>query len=333
MARQRRLKSHHPDAIYHCVTRTVNGEMLFDDSAKETLRKQLHQAADFSGVQIITYAIMTNHFHVFVRVPEQKDVSDKELVRRYKVLHPTPSPWATLTIEVLENLLKENGSVARNVRDKLLRRMGNISEFMKTVKQRFSIWFNQNHKRFGTLWAERFTSTIVEGNRHFAMRTVAAYIDLNPVRAGLVKDPKDYRWCGYGEAEATGGKMIEGLRSTMAEGDEFDDATVLAEYRMKLFGKGSAPKHGDSSSASIHADEVEKVLEAGGKLSVEQRLRLRMRWLTKGAIIGGHQFVNEHLHEYQTRTAKRRGMKVRPFATHAADDFNEMFSMRGGQDN
>jgi REP element-mobilizing transposase RayT len=332
MSRQRRIKSNHPDTIYHCVTRTVNGEMLFDNSAKETLRKQLHQAADFSGVEIITYAIMTNHFHILVRVPEQKNVSDKELVRRYKVLHPTPSPWATMTIEVLENLLRENSSVAQKVRDKLLRRMGDLSEFMKTVKQRFSIWFNQNHSRFGTLWAERFTSTVVEGNHHFAMRTVAAYIDLNPVRAGIVRDPKDYRWCGYGEAEAVGGKMVQGLRSTMAEGEKLDDATVLAEYRMKLFGKGSTPKRGDFTSASIPAAELEKTLKAGGKLSAEQRLRLRMRWLTKGAIIGGHQFVNGHLREYQARTSKRRGMKVRPFATHAKDDFAEMFSMRGGQD-
>jgi hypothetical protein len=57
-----------------------------------------------------------------------------------------------------------------------------------------------------------------------------------------------------------------------------------------------------------------------------------MRWFTKGAIVGGHQFVDEHLREYQTRTSKRRGMKVRPFATHVEDDFDEMFSMRGGCD-
>jgi hypothetical protein len=59
---------------------------------------------------------------------------------------------------------------------------------------------------------------------------------------------------------------------------------------------------------------------------------MRMRWFSKGAIIGGRQFVDEHLREYQTRTAKRRGMKARPFATHAKDEFEKMFSMRGGQD-
>ena len=45
---------------------------------------------------------------------------------------------------------------------------------------------------------DRFKSLAVESGT--ALRTMAAYIDLNPVRAGLVDDPKDYYWSGYGEA-------------------------------------------------------------------------------------------------------------------------------------
>jgi REP element-mobilizing transposase RayT len=330
MKNQRRLKSKHEAAIYHCMSRAVNGEMLFDNDSKETLRNQLHQAAEFSGVEIITYALMTNHFHVLVRVPEQKEVSNKELVRRYKALYPKPTLWAAMQIEMLETVLAGNGPDAQKMREKLLRRMGDISEFMKTVKQRFSIWFNRNHNRFGTLWAERFTSTIIEGNHHFAMRMVAAYIDLNPVRAGLVRDPKDYRWCGYGEAEASGGKMVEGLRNVLADGEKLDKAGVLAEYRMKLFGKGSAPKRGDALSARISTEELERVVKAGGKLSGTERLRLRMRWVTRGAIIGGQQFVDEHLHEYQNRTSKRRRSKPQPF--NGEGEWKDVFAMRGGQE-
>ncbi len=51
-------------AMYHCVTRMVNKEMLFDPVAKEVLRKQIWRIADFSGVEILTYCVMTNHFHV-----------------------------------------------------------------------------------------------------------------------------------------------------------------------------------------------------------------------------------------------------------------------------
>ena len=58
--------------------------------------------------------------------------------------------------------------------------------------QRFTMWYNHNYGRVGTLWSERFKSTLVEGKR-FTLQIVAAYIDLNPVRAGIVRDPKQYR--------------------------------------------------------------------------------------------------------------------------------------------
>ena len=49
-----------------------------------------------------------------------------------------------------------------------------------------------------------------------ALRTMAAYIDLNPIRAKLVADPRDYRWCGY--AEAVAGKIVKpGLRRSQRE--------------------------------------------------------------------------------------------------------------------
>ena len=60
--RRRRLKIRGEEAVYHCVTRTVNKEMLFDSGAKEFLRKDIWRVADFSGVEILTFCVMTNHF-------------------------------------------------------------------------------------------------------------------------------------------------------------------------------------------------------------------------------------------------------------------------------
>ncbi len=79
------------EAAYHCISRTVNGERLFDDVAKEVLRCQLWQVADFCGVQIVTYAILSNHFHVLITVPREAPISDNELIRRYVVLYPKPT--------------------------------------------------------------------------------------------------------------------------------------------------------------------------------------------------------------------------------------------------
>ncbi|PXA02798.1 transposase, partial [Coraliomargarita sinensis] len=176
----------------------------------EILRKMIWQVADFCGVEVLTYCVMANHFHVLLRVPDASEVSDKELLRRYKVLYPKPTKYQTASIAVMEKDLLAGGGEAEAVRRKLLARMGDVSEYMKAVKQRFSVWYNRTHQRYGTLWAERFKSVLVEG-RGNPLQTMAAYIDLNPVRAELVDDPKDYRFCGYAEAVAGNRLARKGL--------------------------------------------------------------------------------------------------------------------------
>jgi len=138
---------------------------------------------------------MTNHFHVLVRVPEEQKMSDSELVARFAQLYCNQKG----KVETLKVVLKKGGEEVQAERDKLLSRMGDVSMFMKELKQRFSIWYNKSHKRYGILWAERFKSVLIEDTAA-CLRTVAAYIDLNPVRAGIVKDPKHYRYCAYTEA-------------------------------------------------------------------------------------------------------------------------------------
>jgi putative transposase len=189
------------EAIYHCMTRTVNGERLFSDAAKEVLRRQLWLVAEFCGVQVITHAILSNHFHVLVRVPRKTAIADAELLRRYRLLHPKPSCYQTARISVIEAQLANDGPDAVAWRRRMIALMGDVSQYMKLLKQRFSIWFNKSHERFGTLWSERFKSVLVEGNGN-VLRTMAAYIDLNCIRTGLADDPKDYRFCGYAEAVA-----------------------------------------------------------------------------------------------------------------------------------
>ncbi|NJL18862.1 MAG: hypothetical protein HC901_00610 [Bdellovibrionaceae bacterium] len=65
------------------------------------------------------------------------------------------------------------------------------------------------------------------------MQTLAAYIDLNPVRAGLVDDPAEYRWCGYAEAMAGVAEAREGLASAVFAQEYGLDSwrKVIARYR------------------------------------------------------------------------------------------------------
>jgi putative transposase len=333
--RMRRLKAPVDEpAVYHVVTRTVNGAFLFEDEDKEMLRRMLWQVADFSGVRVLTYCLLSNHFHVLVRVPARAVIADRELIRRYRVLYPRETVFTrqqkgrkafendpAVTVEMI---LAQGGQEAETLRAALQRRMGDVSEFMKTLKQRFTMWYNLTHDRYGTLWAERFKSVLVEDDG-FALSTVAAYIDLNPVRAGLVQDPKDYRWCGYGEAVGEGSERIRtGLGSVLTCPDW---ATVLSTYRMILFGKGTKPKADGNSGGEISWEEAKKVLNEGGRLPAATALRCRVRYFTDGVALGSKGFVAQALRTCQ-ELAGRRKRQQEPRPVGGGEEWAEMMTLR-----
>ena len=323
--RQARIKvdAAEGEAVYHCMTRTVNGERLLDDVAKEVLRKQLWQIADYCGLEIITYTIMSNHFHVLVRVPQRGGVADSELVRRYRVLYPKPTKYQTARFEVIQAQLKTEGAEADSWRDRQLAMMGDLSPFMKLVKQRFSVWFNKSHQRYGTLWAERFKSVLVEA-KSGVLRTMAAYIDLNPVRAGIVDDPKDYRFCGYAEAVAGHKTAQQGFVRMIEGGRKQGWSWAQGAYRETLFGKGAAHKE---RGARIDAAAMQKVIKSKGRLPLHEVLRCRVRYFTDGAVIGGQAFVQQHLTNYQKLTGKRSRTTPRPVPR--VTDWGDLSTLRG----
>lgn len=307
--RSNRIKVAGAAATYHCMTRTVNGERLFGDREKEVLRKMIRQVADFSGVEVLTYCIMSNHFHVLVRVDDGQVVSDAELMRRYKILYPKPTKYQEASIKVLESDLAAGGETAELVRQRLRVRMGDVSEFMKTVKQRFSIWFNKSHRRYGTLWADRFKSVLVEG-RGDPLQTMGAYIDLNPVRAGIVEDPKDYRFCGYAEAVAGVGLAQAGLRGIWADQLGGGGAEVaLQAHRSLIFGKGGDPM--ENKGLVLDRKKVAKVIEEqDGVLPRAAVLRCRVRYFSDGVILGSSEYVRGFANSVQRDLRRKRPPKV-----------------------
>jgi putative transposase len=298
-----KVKAELGEAVYHCMTRTVNGERILDDPAKEILRRQLWQVADYCGVQILTYTILSNHFHVLVQVPRKWPLPDAELLRRYQRLYPRPTRYQCARLEVILAQLATDGPEACTWRRRQMAFMGDVSQFMKLVKQRFSIWFNRSHQRYGTLWSERFKSVLVEPHGR-VLETIATYIDLNCVRAGLATDPKDYRFCGYAEAVAGNAHAQAGLRSILGTSWFETQAT----YRHWLFGTATEAR---DSGAVIDAALLEKVIEEGGKLPLSTVLRCRIRYFTDGAVLGSRAFVEAHLHAYRTMTGRRKRTAVR----------------------
>lgn len=277
------------------------------DREKEVLRGMLWQAAEFCGVRVMTYAVMSNHFHVLLYVPGEQAVDDAELVRRYRVLYGKSRAPFQPTPEGLEMLLGENGAEGVAWRERLLERMHDVSEFMKTVKQRFSVWYNKSHDRYGTLWADRFKSVLVEAEIR-ALATVAAYIDLNAVRAAMVENPSEYRWCGYAEAMGGAKRARQGLGAIFGNRHE-DWESVAADYRMVLFGKGTMAVAGGGQLDRV---EALKVIRSGGRVPRAHALRCRVRYFSDGAVLGSTEFVQGWFEAHRGQLSPKRKAGPRP---------------------
>jgi putative transposase len=217
---------------------------------------------------------MANHFHILCEVPEPRPLTQSELLERIEAGYG-PERVEALR-EQLERFAQQPDGVEQSKRllDFYLRQMNDPSIFMKQLKGYFAQQYNRRHKRHGTLWSERFKSVLLEGGP--AVAAIAAYIDLNPVRAGLCEDPKDYRYCGYAEAIAKGSAIAqEGMR------------TVL-----------NLPQ-------SASPEEVQREYEKG-ELSLGERLRCKIRYFSDGVILGSHSFVETHFQRLKEKLGYKR---------------------------
>lgn len=187
------------DAVFHVVSRMAFQMLNLKEAEKRMFRDMLERQAAFSGVEVLSYCLLDNHFHILLRIPHLTEISDATLLKRYRALYADSESRFVMPPAELELLLKTGGKTAKATRTRLFARMGNISVFMKELKQRFGIWYNRKHSNSGTLWAKRFDSILVE-NVKKTLQLMGAYIDLNPVRLKLCKDAKDYEYCTYGEA-------------------------------------------------------------------------------------------------------------------------------------
>ena len=144
MARVNRIKAEGV-AHYHVISRVANQAFLLKGAGiKDTVVEMLHRAAEFSGVDVLSYVVMDNHFHLCVRVPEKTVVTEDEALRRIVVLYGDDRKEDLR--HNLEELRKDgDDEAAAALIERYRARMGDLSEFMKTFKQRVTQWFNANH--------------------------------------------------------------------------------------------------------------------------------------------------------------------------------------------
>lgn len=314
---------------YHCYSRIVDRQFLLDPQERLIFRSLLRELADFCQIRLLTFCILSNHFHLLLEVPPP----------------PDPLPSAEQTLDALARLSGHQDIPALRQRLALFRQAGdtaaearwlasvharrwNLSAFMKLLKQRFSAGYNRRHGRKGTLWEERFGSLLVQG-RGNPLSSASTYLDLNPVRAALVDDPKDYTWSGYGEAVAGEKGARVGLRRVvegMAGSDPgWNEEEMLARYRIELHIRGdqaneATDQDGKPARRGIAHEAVLRVLAEGGKLTKGEYLRCRVRYFSDGDVLGSREYVEAMFKACRERFGPRRKTGARRMRGVADDD-------------
>ena len=256
-------------AAYHVISRTALDGFVLGDTEKEYLLDLIKRLSSVYFAEVLGFSLMGNHFHLLVRMQPGGNFADEEISGRYRVYYGKD--------------LK--GKVGQDLIPKLREKWSSLSEYVKEIKQGFSRYFNKLHKRKGFFWSERFKSVIVDNGE--TLINCLAYIDLNSVRAGIVKKPDDYRWCSLGYHVQTGNK--DGFLSLDFGLREFgvkDDRKRLRHYRRFVYEKGT-----------IKGDQKER--EKGFELNEVDRFLYRSRYFTDSGIIGTKAFVSRLYQEFK----------------------------------
>ncbi|MCC5838871.1 MAG: hypothetical protein JJT96_02015 [Opitutales bacterium] len=298
-----------------------------DEEAMEAMRHIMRSQAAFAGMEVLTYCFLANHFHIFVRLDpkETETLDDAGLVTRFRALYGgTRCASLGLDADDLEVILKKNGDSAEGIRRRLKARMGEVSVFMREVKTRFTFWYNRKRGTVGTFWAERFRSVIVEADTE-AQRMVAAYIDLNPVRAGLVEDAGAYGFSGFGEACAGGSAARRGI--ARVEGKMTWATKWHERYRARLCSRmdpGTRPRRGDDQRPSAKAEGEDG---QGAVASAGSGLLSKIRAFSEGWVVGSVAWV-ESFCATNGWLGFQRGRKAKPVVPEGGADFPEVATAR-----
>ena len=273
MARLPRLKVQDDVGWYHLCARVAGWVDWFpfqeDPLAGEQLLRILRKYLGIYFCQAAGYCLMGNHYHLIVRFCEYRHLSLEELYERAQRLYPNPD------------------RVLRTPRQwqRFHRRLFDVSEFMRNVQQSYAKWYNRRYQRRGSFWGERFQSSIL-GDQASLMNALL-YVELNPVRAGLVERPEDWR-CSSAHLrvlrEDSWLVPLEELLETPAE-----KACGYAEYRALLYHRGAIRTKADAAilTAELLAQEQARGFRHTGAF------RKRLRFFTEGLVLGSRLQVED----------------------------------------
>ena len=203
--------------VHHILNRIAHRVFFLRDEERNDFIEMMRRAAEFVGVKLLGWCVMTNHFHILAFLPEREELGEEEIIRRVGILKGANAG------EVLRAKLarlragsSEGDAEVQKILDGYRHRMYDIGSFMKMLKQWFTEEYNRRTAHVGTLWESAYIDRAVALNSS-NMAKVLSYICLNPIRGGLCAKYDEYVWSSLYAVSRGDRQAIDGLRFIYGE--------------------------------------------------------------------------------------------------------------------
>ena len=214
---------------YHVISRCTRREFLLGgvyEHRREWAAELLAELLGGFAIDVHAYALMSNHVHLILR--PRPDVvagwSEERVARRGLTHFPLRVGVGISTVPVTAALVQETAGQAHHI-ERYRQRLSSITWLMRLFKQRLARRANREDGVTGHFWESRFSAVPLLDNG--AVYACMAYVDRNPLRAGMARRPEDARYCsiarrlvqaglaaepaGVGKAERALGKRLTGI--------------------------------------------------------------------------------------------------------------------------
>jgi len=293
MPRTSRMIISDEKAVYHVMSRTALDGFPLKDIEKDFILDLIKKFSSLYFTEILGFCLMGNHFHLLVKMFPENRFTDEDIQKRFEMFYGDSRAFAKGQIPYLRA------------------KLSSLSEYMREIKVGFARYYNRRHNRRGYFWGDRFKSVIVEKGE--TLINCLAYIDLNPLRAGLVDRPEEYRWNSISYHVQTGNK--DNFLSTDFGLKEFkvkSEIERIRRYRRYVYEAGAVnrPEKGETKVIGDRILEKERSREFG--LNRSDRFRYRTRYFTDSGIIGSKEFVSTNYHRFKHLFYSKHEKKPKP---------------------
>ncbi len=191
---------------YHCVSRCVRRAFLCGVDAltgksyehrREWIVERIKALVEIFAIDTCAYSVMSNHYHIIVHVDTERAAgwSEQDVIERWERLFSLPV--IVQRYRAMETLSSAERDVVSELVGKWRRRLYDISWFMRCINEPIARQANQEDGCTGRYWEGRYKSQALLDEK--ALVACMAYVDLNPVRAGMAETPEQSEFTSIAE--------------------------------------------------------------------------------------------------------------------------------------